>query len=384
MRKTAVSTALACFMIVFLTGCWNSKEIQKMAYVTAIGLDYENGKYITYVQVLNFSNIARGETGEVGKNVPAWIGKGEGVTVTESFNSIYSTSQLRIFWGHVKAIVVSERFLKNSERVKEAYDMLNRYREVRYNILLYGTKEPLRDILSQKSILNLSPLDTLMDTYAQMYSQRSFILPTYGYKIIAQFNEPAVSATLPSLSIDRKSWSEDKRERPMFRIDGAYYFHAQQLTGWLSEKDLEGYRWLQTKLERSPINIPDNSSPDAAVVLIKPNVHFQYVVKHGKPYFSIHLTMMAYVDEMVRNLSKKQIEEKSAQVIKVQIIETYNKGLSIQADVLKLGEYLYRENPKLWQSLHHDGELIIEPDSLDSIDVKVTLMHTGKYKGRVD
>ncbi|MEF3305892.1 Ger(x)C family spore germination protein [Paenibacillus sp. GYB003] len=384
MRRAGALAIAGMLLAGLLTGCWNSKDIQNMAYVTALGFDYENGTFITYAQVLNFTNVAKGEAAEVGKNVPTWIGRGEGVTVTESFNSIYSTSQLRVFWGHVKSIVVTERFLRQGERVKEAYDMVNRYREIRYNILLYGTKEPLRDIFAQKSLLNLSPLDTLMDTPAQIYSQRSYILPVYGYKVIGQFNEPAESAMLPSISIDRQSWSEDKNKRPMFKIDGAYFFHAQKMVGWLSERDLEGYRWLQRKLERSPINIPDDRNPAAAIVVIKPKPAIHHEVKNGKPYFNITLTMKAFVDELVRDTSKTDIEKLLNEGIEKQIRDTYEKGLDIKIDVLKLGQCLYRENPKLWHSLHRDGEFILDRDSLQNVDVKVTLIHSGKYKLRVE
>ncbi len=101
----------------------------------------------------------------------------------------------------MKALVLSENAMKHG--MKEIYDMLNRYREVRYNILMYGTNEPLHEILIQKSILNFSPLDTLMDLPYQIYSQRSFILPEYGYKIIAQMNEPSGLAMIPCLTLDR-------------------------------------------------------------------------------------------------------------------------------------------------------------------------------------
>lgn len=382
MRKTAV-LALVSVVTALLCGCWNSKDIQNMAYVTALGLDYVDGKYVTYVQVLNFSNVAKSETAQVGKNIPAWIGKGEGDTITESMNDIYSTSQLRIFWGHVKSIVCTETFLMNVKRVREAYDMVNRYREIRYNVLLYGTKESLRDIFTQKSILNLSPLDTLLDTPSQIYSQRSYILPMYGFKVVAQFNEPAQSAMLPSLSLDKASWSEDLKAMPMFRIDGAYFFHAEQIIGWLSEEDLEGYRWVQKKLERSPINIPDNDNPDAAIVLIKPKPRIEPYIRNSKAYFRIRLTIEAYLDEMARDITKKEIEEEAAKVIAHQIRTTYEKGLRIKVDVLQLGETLYRKYPAFWHEHHAEGEFILDERSLDRIDVTVQLLHTGKYKGRV-
>jgi len=267
--------------------------------------------------------------------------------------------------------------------MREAYDMVNRYREIRYNILLYGTKEPLRDIFVEKSLFNLSPLETLLDTPNQMYSQRSYILPMYGYKIIAHFNEPAESAMLPSLSLENGSWTEDHKPKRMFNIDGAYYFKHNSMVGWLSEKDLEGYRWLQKKLERSPINIPNDARPAAALVMIKPKPHIYPVLKNGKIYYNIRLSIKAYVDEMVRDLKKEEIEEQAAQVIRNEIRETYNKGLRINVDVLQLGEQLYRNHPKVWRQ-QSDGEFALTPESLDRIDVKVKLLHTGKYKDRVD
>jgi len=383
MRRACLALVGAA-LLVLPTACWNSKDIQNMAYVTAIGFDYKDGKYVTYVQVLNFSNVAKGDIVEVGKRIPSWIGQGEGKTVTESFNSIYATSQLRVFWGHVKAIVLSDRFVRSGERLKEAYDMVNRYREIRYNILIYGTREEMREVFSQKSILNMSPLDTLMDTPDQAYSQRSFLLPVYGFKLIAQFNEPAGSAMLPSLSLERRAWTEDKEERTMFKIDGAYFFRGQDCTGWLSEQSLAGYRWLQKELERSPVNIPDDGAPDAAVVLMKPKPRIRHFVRDGKIFYNISLSIHAFIDELVHPITKKEIELQAARVVEKQIRATYKTGLGIKADVLNLDECLFRDNPKLWHEAHRQSDFILKEDSLEGIKVKVNLIHSGKYRLRVN
>lgn len=250
--------SIGIVFVLILNGCWNSKDIQNMDYVTAIGLDYANGKYITYVQVLNFSNVGRSENVEIGKLVPSWIGRGEGKTISQSLSSIYSTSQMRVFWGHVKAIVCSENVLKKG--LVEAYNAMNRYGDVRYNILIYGTREKLSDIFIQKSMFNLSPLDTVMFTPEQTYSQRSSILSIISNQFIAQINEPGEPAMLPSLSINRTVWKEDLKNKPMLQIDGAYFFHKDKMAAWLSEQELSGARWTQKQLKRSLINIPAEGS----------------------------------------------------------------------------------------------------------------------------
>lgn len=381
--KSIGSVLVAVMLALLLTGCWNSKDLQKMAYATALGFDFADGKIVSYVQVLNFANVAKGETSQVGKPVPVWIGKGEGVTVTESLTDIYSTSQIRVFWGHIKAIVCTENFMKDGKRIKEAYDMVNRYREIRYNVLLYGTKDNLRDIFIQKSLLNFSPIDTVMTTPSQIYTQRSFILPVYGFKLIAQFNEAGSPIMLPSITVAKGDWTEDQKKKSMLRINGAYFFRKLDMIGWLSENDLAGYRWLQQKLERSPINVPDNSNPAVALVLTKPRFKVTTVFD-GEIKYNIRVRLKAYLDEMTRDITEKEIEDQAAQVIREEIMSTYKKGLRLKADIFKLDEVLYRKHPKKWREYHARGDFLLKPESINEIDVKVSLLHTGKYKGRVD
>jgi len=383
--KKTMLLAICIGLTLPLAGCWNSKDIQNMAYVTALGIDFKDGKFISYVQVLNFTNVAKTEMSELGKNVPIWIGKGEGRTVTESFNSIYATSQIRVFWGHVKAVICTENFLKKPDRMKEAYDLLNRYREVRYNVLMYGTKEPLQTIFVQKSLLNFSPLDTIMYSPKQMFSQRSFILPIYGFKIMAQINEPGTGAILPTLSIDKGSWREDQKEKGVLKINGAYLFHNQKLRGWLSEHDLKGYRWMQHQLERSPINIyRENKHPSAAIVMLHPKSRITPYFEDGKAYFNLSIRIEAYLDELTETLSEAELEQKAAKLVQDEIRYTFLKGIQIGSDVLKLEEALYRKYPKQWRAVQKDNETMITKDSLKKIEVKVSLLHAGKYKGRAD
>ncbi|OCT14528.1 hypothetical protein A8709_26155 [Paenibacillus pectinilyticus] len=367
-----------------LTGCWNSKDIQTMAYVTAVGMDYENGKYVTYVQVLNFASFAKSESAMMGKNIPSWIGKGEGVTVTETFNAIYETSQLRVYWGHVKAIVCTERFLKNTDRVKEAYDMVNRYREIRYNVLFYGTKESMKDIFVQKSILNLSPIDSLLDSPSQIYSQRSYITPHEGFKVISEINEAGQSALMPSISLDKHAWSEDEHPKSMYRIDGAFYYSQDKYLGWMSEHELQGFRWLEEKLQRTSINIPDSNNPVAALVLIKPKSRIIPVIRDGQVYYTIKLHINAYIDEIVKDTPIKEMELLAAQVIEDQLRSTYAIGLKKKIDVLQLGERLYRKYPKKWHELNKENDFHLNANSLDTITVKVQVVHSGKYKDRAN
>ncbi len=66
----------------FLTGCWSKYEVQNMNYVTAVGIDYADGQYIIYAQLLDFSTVAKLEGQQKSEQPPIWIGIGKGISVS--------------------------------------------------------------------------------------------------------------------------------------------------------------------------------------------------------------------------------------------------------------------------------------------------------------
>ena len=80
------------------SGCWDNKEVQDINYITALGIDYKDNKYIIYVQMLDFATIA--EAKKPNRKAPIWVGRGTGTTLTEALIDLYTSSQRRVSWGH--------------------------------------------------------------------------------------------------------------------------------------------------------------------------------------------------------------------------------------------------------------------------------------------
>lgn len=69
------------------------KEAQNINFITALGVDYAEGRYIIYAQLLDFAEIAKQE-GKVETGAgKVWIGRGEGKTVDDALSSLYPASQ---------------------------------------------------------------------------------------------------------------------------------------------------------------------------------------------------------------------------------------------------------------------------------------------------
>lgn len=153
MRWTCVSSIVAvCVML--LTGCWDSKEVQSINFITAIGIDYADNQYTTYAQLIDFSSIAKQEGPTPREGSQIWIGKGTGTTLSMAINNLYETSQQQTLWTHVKAIVLSKNALEG--RLEDVFNTLLHSGQLRYTPWIYATEQDLSTLLSPSAILNQS------------------------------------------------------------------------------------------------------------------------------------------------------------------------------------------------------------------------------------
>lgn len=358
-------------------GCWSSQDIQNQAYVTAIGLDYDNGSYVVYAQVLNFANVAMTESNQLGKSVPIWIGHANAPTISDALGALHKTSQMPLYWGHTKVLVISERFLRQMG-IRNAIQVMNRYREVRYNIYMYGTREKMTDIFVQKSIFNLSPLDTVMFSPKQIYQ------PITGNRFIAKLDEPGNPAVLPSIGLDSASWDEDRKRKSMFRINGGFYFTNKKMTAWMSEEDLIGATWAQRSLRDTVIKVPVSKPYSAGIMALKSKMTTKALLKDGQPKFELTVYMRGFVLELFENVSVGKLEQLAEVVLREQVQKTFLKGIEARCDPLALQQTFYRKYPRRWAELGGQEAFMLKPDSLEKINVHITLTHMGKYKGRTE
>ncbi|MCM3627836.1 Ger(x)C family spore germination protein [Paenibacillus glycanilyticus] len=377
--RLLIGKMLVCLLSLgFLASCANSRDIQNLAYVTALGIDYENGEYKTYVQVLNFSNIARSENTQLGKKVPIWIGTGHGDTLALALGDTNATSQFPLFWGHLKTVVLSENMLRRGG--KETYGTLNRHYEVRYNVLVFGTKEKLEDILTQRSIFNLSPLDTIMYTSVQNRSQSPYVISSYGNRLIANMNEPGNSFYMPSITINKETWLEDKAKRGMFQMDGAFFFDKGKLVNWMSVEELKGLRWATEKIVKTLLQVPLEDGNKGAIQFSHPTMRvIPKVQSNGDAVFDLKVTAKGTVRESF-NTHIPNMEKKAEQAIEQEIRETFLVGLVKHCDPFQLEEALYRKHPDTFHKLTKGGFFFLTKQSLGRVQVNVKITSTGKYK----
>lgn len=89
-----------CMLITapLIAGCWDIMEPQRMYYINAIGVDYEDNQYKVYLQIINFADVAKSEQPSTGA-MPSEIGSAEGRTIEEAIYKLYRSVDQEIFGG---------------------------------------------------------------------------------------------------------------------------------------------------------------------------------------------------------------------------------------------------------------------------------------------
>ncbi|WJH31427.1 hypothetical protein N6H13_13285 [Paenibacillus sp. CC-CFT742] len=190
--------------MVLLTGCWDSKEVQSINFITGIGIDYEDNKYIAYAQLIDFSSIAKQEGPTSREASDIWIGRGEGTTLSMALNDLYQTSQQQTLWTHVKAIVLSKNALNG--KLEDIFNTLLHSGELRYTPWIYGTEQNIPDVLSPAALLNQSTQTIELFEPVKLYKQFSSFEPIRLHQLLDGFREPASVILLPSITNRNQTW----------------------------------------------------------------------------------------------------------------------------------------------------------------------------------
>ena len=351
---------------ILLAGCWDMTEPERMYYVHAVGIDYVDGQFEIYAQIIDFSNVAKTEQPNP-EAVQAEVGKARGNTVDEAFFSLYESLDMRLFWGHLSYLLFSEEALKEG-RLNTVLNSFNRYRETRYQTWVYATNEDLNDVLLVSPVLNKSIALSKMSNPKNSFDQQSFIDPKDFRRTIVEMSEPNYSISIPYVSIS-ESWKDKKGNPKNIRIDGIAYVSNEGLKQIVKAEHVKGLQWLTKATKRTEVTFKIRehdvtATIESTKVKVKP-------VKGKEAKFEVAIHVNAVVSSFNTELSGKEAKKHIKEEIEKQIRDTYNFGLQNNIDIYRLSHVLYKKDLKKWQKFEKDGQIELTDSTLNQIDVYV-------------
>jgi len=360
-----------------LSGCWDVTEPQRMYYVHALGIDFKDDQYETYMQIIDFTNIAKSEQPNNPDAQQAEIGHAKGKTIEESLFDLYHSIDQKAFWGHITYIVLSEEVMK-SNKVNQVIDFLTRFRETRYQIWVYGTKEPLDDLLVVTPINNKALTLSKLGDPLNSFKQESFVRPINLRELVIGLNEPNHEVYLPLVTID-KGWVTSKGDSESIELKGITILSKEGLKGSITENKANGIKWMTNKTIRGEITGQMGvNNTYVTVTLEHIKVEIKPVVKNENVQFDINIKMEANVLGITEKITTTEISQEVKKQVKKEVMETYKEALALDTDLYRLSEQLYRKEVKTWKKLEKNGKIELTEDSIRNINVTVTKVNPGR------
>jgi len=367
-------------VLLLLGGCWNKRELNELAIVTAVGVDKSDELFEISVQIVSPSQVASNKAS--GIQVPVFTYHAKGKSLFDAIRKLTALTPRKPYYAHAQIIIIGEEMAE--EGMNSILDLFQRDPEGRsdFNFIvshdstaqeILSVLTPLEDVPASKMFKSLKVSEAVLGT------TESVILDD----LIQSLGSIDHSAVLPSIHIygdaDAGDFSSniEKIDSPaQLKYGGLAIFKNYKLIGYLTEQESRDYNFLNNNIKSTfeIIACPEEGKISTEIInsSTKMTGHFQNDVPSisikldieqnvAEVSCSLDLTKSKTIDALNKETSR-QIKERLERTLQT-IQQTY------QADLLKFSNVLHREDyqawnriKKNWQTLYPNLEVQIEVD----------------------
>lgn len=371
--------------IFLFTGCFNYRELNEIAIVSALGLDKTSDGYIVTIQVMNTKKAS--ETG-TSNDQPKFITfTTTGVTLQDAIRKSILDSSRRIYPNHVQTLIIGEDLAKSG--ISDVLDMFFRSVEFRKQTSVLIAKDS-----TAEDVLNIvTPLESLNSKNIKdglsVDSKYLGIGDNVSFEdLVGTFIDSNKEIVLPSVSITGTKSEGEKIENietadPSVRLieSSLAIFKDDHLVGFLDNKQSIKLNFVRNKINNTILTYQcgDNKYLSSEIMSNKTSVEFlesplkaqikiNGILNINEITCDIDLEDPVVIDEIEEDL-EEELKNDVYNTIKY-IIEEYN------SDVFGFRDFLYKNKTKYYKEIKDDWYDSIFPNM--DIDVDVNLRLTGK------
>lgn len=377
------------FIIFFITGCQNYQELNSLAIVTALSIDYDtnNNEYEIVTQVINTVNKDKASS----SNEPSFINfKAKAPSLSEALNEVVDYSPRKLYLSQIQVIILSKEILEN--HLDNTLDYILRNPEIRgeVNIMMAPSEEDLKGISIQTLLDDLSSSNIIsslnesykeglttkvtVDDFSNMYLNpyEEIVLPTIyveGNANIGKENENINKTEyISSVHIGKTAITKDNK-----------------IVRYLDKEETKYLNIIRKDIKNMQINIPYH---DEYIVFKLYNLKVKIKPNTKNNKITLTLTGKAGSYEIVTNTSienennVKDIEKELNKYLKDNIIDTFKSiRKDNNIDVFNFQNIYYKNNPHYIKNNNWYNDIF--PNLKLEVISKIDLYEKGNIKEEI-
>ena len=401
-KKSIVLILLTCLSMLFLSGCWGSKEPDEMGYILSMGMDKgEESILDVSFQVAIPKALGSGGEGE-GTNVVSL--EAASIFGAIQLGNAFTARELTLI--HNRVIIISEELAK--EGLKKYLNPLIRSREARRNTFILITSGTAKEFLNKnKPVLEKYPSRQFELLLASAQMAGFSINSTLG-EITEDVKSPGREAVAALVGVNEGHKAEElartNTEKALYEVSylpgyvpqeggnkidviGLAAFRGDKLVGYLNGSETRYYQMVTGRLKETIFTFPDPEKPDEYIIVIEirkgRNPEFKVDLTGEKPRFEVKLILegeiMSIQSGINYELSKdaEKLDTYLEKIIKQEVEKVIQKTQEdFRSDIFGFGEYT-RQYFWTWQDWEDYHWLEKYPDAEIEVGVQLDIRRTG-------
>ncbi|MGE7907705.1 Ger(x)C family spore germination protein [Peribacillus sp. NPDC094092] len=388
--------SLSILLLLFLTGCWSSHEIEEQSL--GIGLAFDSGKKTYIEKKLNEQGegylrkdlitstyqvitpqVASSTTKQAGPQKKAYINISQtGDSVLQMTRELSLRSEQPLTAHHMKVIVISESLAK-SHGLEQLLDLNLRDNDFRPSCLVLISKGRASNTLETKTAGEI-PAFRLVGIVENAYRTTRILPPMSLIKIESKIKSDSSFLLQNVLSVNG-----EVKFAGAAVVDGK----THKMTGFLNEEELEGVTWITGKGKGGVVKSFDEETGQLIVYEIesmKSNIIPR--VNGNNISFDVNIESEGRLSETwvdqgntFKNEFLKKAEKSSEKEVERLVRNAVEKmQKEYQVDVAGFGNRLRIENPKVWKKVKMDWDQTFS-EALINYNIKLTINDYGTSGG---
>lgn len=370
---------------VLLSGCWDGYQMNDLAIINAIAIDYSKGHYMVTAEAYNTSEVptpGHPTSGSQANKSASVTLTGTGKTLGEAMANVSAESSRHVFWAATTVVILGLGAIKHG--MAPITGTLLRYPEFRTTARMFVSMSAAGPILEKtQSGFEITVGKEIRDQDRYLHHDVSEGWAPRTYDVLrwnTQHGRSAVLLAIKPLNDSSSSGSSGSSgvSRPAFSMpDSAVLGPTGMLQGWLPRKDAPAYLWLVHRFDQSfsAVSCPEGGSTTVYWTSVKSAAKLR-VGPSGVEGVAITLTGSGkVVGDLCDRLSV--ISQAANREALNQTLTTVDWAKQHDADIFGWGQMVYRQDPRLWAQLQGSW-----PDRFRHLPVSVT-SHVTVIQGDV-
>ena len=332
-------------IIFLLTGCYDHKELNTIAIMTATEINKIDDEFIVNVQIVNPQS-----KDTVNVQAPFIIYEGKGKTVHEAYRQIKQQSSRFLYPNHMEILIINEKLAK--EDISQIIDLFLRMPDVRteFNVLIGKTDNILSITTPIDDVSGTSIVDT-METNNKYLGITNFVTFNEFANMDLNKNLEVILPAIEAVNYNEEATTTENTEKTkiesLYKLENLAIFKNNKLQGYLTKNESITYNVVKNKTK--DILITTECEKNKYMTVEATNIKSDVSTKNKE--INIKVNMTGNINETMCNIKLnnekniKKIEKNLEKYIENQITTNINKiRKTYNSDIFGFLDLIYKKD----------------------------------------